>query len=206
MEQAKQGSPSAFEFLYDQHKQEKGKFDPEQLEEKLGWVTRFDQQLKEWEELLQIITTTESFVRKQGLHHDSYLELNDLLAPMDHRQRTKRVRAQLLAFVAQESLKAKPNERLLGSSEVIESVLGKFKRLEQDQVKSGFTGLLLSVAAMVSTTTNQVVRKALESVPTKHVLAWCKKTLGQSAQAKRQEAFASHDKTEQKPDQLKDVA
>ena len=193
-------------FLYDRHKQEKGKFDPEQLEEKLGWVTGFDQQLKEWEELLRIIATTESFVRKQGLHHDSYLELNDLLAPMAHRQRTKRVRAQLLTFVAQESFKAKPNERLPGSSEVIESVLGKFKQMEQDQVKSGFTGLLLSVAAMVSTTTNQVVLKALETVPTKHVLAWCKKTLGQSVQAKRKEAFVPHDKTEQKPDQLKDVA
>jgi len=138
-------------------------------------------------------------VRKQGLYHDSYHELRELLT-FARTERTKKVRAQLLAFVAAESLKAKPNERLLGSSEVIESVFGKLKRLEHDQAKSGFTGLLLSVSAMVSTTTEEVVQKSLENVPTKTVLAWCEENIGQSVQAKRKEAFVSHDRTEQKRD------
>jgi hypothetical protein len=55
-------------------------------------------------------------------------------------------RHQLLDFVKNESLKGRPNERLLRSSEIIESVLGKTKRLKQDQSKSGFTGLVLGVA------------------------------------------------------------
>src|SRR5712691_6361376 len=90
----------------------------------------------------------------------------------------KKVGAHLVAFVAGECLKVKPSERLLGSSEVMESVFGKVKRLEQDQAKSGLTGLILSVAAMVSTTTTEVIQKALATVSTKQVLAWCKKTLG----------------------------
>jgi hypothetical protein len=81
---------------------------------------------------------------------------------------------------------------------MIESVFGKLKRLEQDQAKSGFTRLLQSVSAMVSTTTEDVVQKAIETVPTKRVLVWCKENIGQSAQAKRKEAVISHDKTEQK--------
>jgi hypothetical protein len=68
-----------------------------------------------------------------------------------------------------ESLKAKPGEHVLGSSEVIESVLGRLKRLEQNQAKSGFTGLVLSVAAVVSKTTLDVVQQAMETVPTKTV-------------------------------------
>jgi len=36
-----------------------------------------------------------------------------------------------------------PDELLLGSSEVIESAIGKFKTLERDQVKSGFRSMLL---------------------------------------------------------------
>ena len=144
-------------------------------------------------------------MRKQGLYRDSSLELRELLTILPHRERTKKVRAQLLAFVAEESLKAKPNERLLGSSEVIESVFGKLKRLEQDQAKSGFTGLLLGVSATVSTTTGDVVQKALKTVPTKAVLAWCTGNIGQSVQSKRKEAFVSHDKTEQKRDQFSAV-
>jgi hypothetical protein len=191
-------------FFERQQKESSSEFDSEQLEKKLGWITRFSEQLEEWGELIQIITVTESFVRKQGLYLDSYHELKELLS-LAHRERTKKVRAQLLAFVADESLKAKPNERLLGSSEVIESVFGKLKRLEQDQAKSGFTGLLLCVSAMVSTTTEDVVQRALKTVQTKTVLAWCTENIGQSVQAKRKEAFVSHDKTEQKRDQFSAV-
>ena len=192
-------------FFERQQKEASSEFDPEQLEKKLGWIARFRELLEEWEELIQLITVTESFVRKQGLYRDSSLELGELLTILSRRERTKKVRAQLLAFVAEESLKAKPNERFLGSSEVIESVFGKLKRLEQDQAKSGFTGLLLGVSAMVSTTTGDVVQKALETVPTKAVLAWCTENIGQSVQAKRKEAFVSHEKTEQKRDQFSAV-
>ena len=111
-----------------------------------------------------------------------------------------------LACVAEEAQKAHPKERLLGSSEVIESVFGKCKRLEQTQAKSGFTGLILTMGAMVATTTREVIHKALETVPTKCVLEWCKKTLGDSLQAQRKKAFGLHAKTEHKRAQEREAA
>jgi len=164
--------------------------DPEQVQEKLGGITSFRSQLEEWGELLEIITTAESFVRHHGLYADAHRELKTQLRGRAHTQRTRRVRDELVAFVAVEETKARPGERLLGSSEIIESVLGKMKRLEQDQAKSGFTGLILGLSAMVSTTTREVIQKALETVPTKQVLAWCRETLGRSVQAKRREVLA----------------
>jgi hypothetical protein len=104
--------------------------------------------------------------------------------------------------VKNESLKAQPNERLLESSEIIESVLGKTKRLEQDQSKSGFTGLVLGAAAMVSHTTQEVVAKAMETVPTRKVIEWIKGNLGQSVQSKRNIIFSTAQNAEQKRDQL----
>ena len=172
------------------------------LEAQLGWLRGFREQLQEWGELLAVIAVTESFVRTQGLYRGAQRELKALLAPLARLQRTKKVGAHLVAFVAGECLKVKPSERLLGSSEVIESVFGKVKRLEQDQAKSGLTGLILSVAAMVSTTTTEVIQKALATVSTKQVLAWCKKTLGPSVQAKRKKALAPRRPTEQKRDQF----
>lgn len=175
-------------------------YDQQYVDEKLGWITQFSEHIVQWEEIMQVIITTEKFVREQGLSRGCHLKLKERLFHVVHTERAKKVCACLLSFVAEESFKAKPNERLLGSSEVIESVFGKFKKLEQDQAKSGFTGLLLSVAAMVSTTTVEVVRKALETVRTKEVLDWFKKTLGKSVQARRREAFKSHEETEQKQD------
>jgi hypothetical protein len=104
--------------------------------------------------------------------------------------------------VKNESLKAQPNERLLGSSEIIESVLGKTKRLEQDQSKSGFTGLALGAAAMLSHTTQEVVTKAMETVSTKQVIEWIKEELGQSVQSKRKIVFSTAHDAKQKRIQL----
>jgi len=107
----------------------------------------------------------------------------------------------LLDFIAQEAKKAKGNERLLGSSEVIESVFGKYKQLEHDQSKSGFTGYLLSIAASVSTTTEDVIRKALETVRTKKVHEWFEKNMGRSVQSIKAELNSIVKKTKQKRDQ-----
>ena len=189
-------------FLDRQQAQPSPLFDPEQVQTKLGWLPNFRQSLEEWGEFLQLTASAESFVRQQGLYPGAHLDLEERLQSRAHTDRTKLVRQELVAFVAQEATKARPTERLLGSSEVIESVLGKLKRLEQDQAKSGFTGLLLCLGAMVSTTTAEVIQKALETVPTKQVLAWCKEILGRSVQAKRRDVFASRRKTEQKRDQL----
>jgi hypothetical protein len=164
--------------------------DPGQVEGKIGWIRGFREQLKEWEDLMEIVSLVEHFVTTQGLYARCHRKLRRQLVGMAPTKRTRRVRAQLVAFVEQESQKAKSDERVVGSSEVIESVLGKLKRLEQDQSRSGFTGLLLGIAAFVSTTTAEVVQEALETVPTKKVLDWRKETLGKSVQAKRKEAFA----------------
>lgn len=172
-------------------------FEVEQVKEKLGWITRFRQPLEEWEILLQVVVTTESYIRQRGLYQDIHLELGQRLQPLARTEQARRVCTELTAFVAQEAAKARPDERLLGSSEIIESVLGKLKRLEQDQSKSGFTGLLLALCATVASTTTDVIHQALETVPTNAITAWCRNNLGLSVQAKRRRVFASQE-TEQK--------
>lgn len=177
-----------------------GMFDPGQVQQKLGWVAAFRHPLAEWHALLQVVTTTESYIRQRGLYQGVHLELEAQLKPLADTEQAQKVSAELVAFVAQEAAKAQHGERLLGSSEIIESVLGKQKRLEQDQAKNGFTGFLLALCASVADTTTDVVRQALETVPTKKVLAWCQENLGQSVQAQRRIAFPSLGK-EQKWDQ-----
>ena len=181
-------------------------FDPAQVEAKYGWLRAFRQPLHQWGELLAIVTTTEEFVRKHGFYRRCHVELEPQLAGLAQTARGRRMRQDLLGFVRQESFKAKAHERLVGSSEVLESVLGRFKQLEHEQVKSGFTGLLLSLAALVSATTPEVIQTALERVRTKQVVAWCKNTLGKSVQAQRWEALIAPQKWEQKQNQMGKVA
>lgn len=176
-------------------------FDPVLVQEKLGWVMDFRTPLAEWGELFELMTVTENFVRHQGLSVTAPVELEKQLPSLGRTERTRRVRGELITFVTEQAVQARPNERLLGSSEVIESVLGKMKRLERDQAKNGFTGLILSLGAIVATNTTAVIQKAMETVSTQQVREWCQKTLGESVQSKRHKVHAFLGQLEQKLDQ-----
>lgn len=187
----------ALAFL-DQGENQAQRFDPGQVQQKIGWIREFRQPLAKWTSLLRVVLTTESYIRQRGLYQGVQLELEAQLKPLAETEQAQQVAAELVAFVAQQATKTRRGERLLGSSEIIESVLGQQKRLEQDQAKNGFTGLLLALGASVAETTTEVVRQALETVPTQKVLAWCQENLGPSVQAQRRIAFASPGRTEQK--------
>lgn len=161
----------------------------EQLVTAYGWLQDFRAPLQDWHELLQIVETTEQWVSSQGLSLGSAHALASQVTPLVHTARGQRVAQHLLTCVETEAAQAAPHERLLGSSEVIASVFGKLKRLEQQQARSGFTGLVLAVGALVSTTTPAVIQQALETVPTSQVRQWGQQHLGPSVQAQRQHAF-----------------
>ncbi len=180
--------------------------DGQKLLEKVGWLGEYRKELGEWGQIMELVTTTEKFVREKGLYRGSHQWLEKELQVEVATETTARVKEELVRFVKEESEKAKEGERLLGSSEVIESVFGKFKRLEGNHAKSGITGLLLAVGAMVSETSLKIVKQALESTKTKQVLEWCREKLGKTVQAKKREVFRNHDKAEQKLDQLKKPA
>jgi hypothetical protein len=174
--------------------------------EKVGWLGEYRKELGEWGQIMELVTTTEKFVREKGLYRGSHEWLEQALQIEVATETTVRVKEELVRFVKEESEKAKEGERLLGSSEVIESVFGKFKRLEGNHAKSGITGLLLAIGAMVSETSLKIVKQALESTKTKHVLEWCREKLGKTVQAKKREVFRNPAKAEQKLDQLKKLA
>jgi len=83
-----------------------------------------------------------------------------------------------ILFVANESKKVSGNEILLGSREIIESVIGKFKNMEHDQAKSDFTSTLLNFASIVGKTTKETIFNAMESIPTNIISEWATDNLG----------------------------
>jgi hypothetical protein len=162
----------------------------ERLESKLGWLRDYRAALAEWSEVMTVATTAEDFVRRQGL----YAGVAAALA----RQRSRPCAASarqlwkaLLVHVASQAAQARAGERLPGSTEALESCFGRLKQLEKEQSRSGFTGLLLGVGALVAETTSAVVEAALEQCPVKKVWRWCKEKLGATVQSQRRTAYAA---------------
>jgi len=168
-----------------------------EVEEKFDWLASYRNDISRWKSLLDVVITTESFVRETGHYTDSYIELESTLGDLKNKTpQSEKVATELITFTKEQSSQARPNERLLGSSEELESLLGGLKRLERDQSKSGITGLVLAAPAMVSKTTPEVVHEAMKTVPVKKVLEWCKNELGDTVQAIRRAVFVPV-KTEQ---------
>ncbi len=159
----------------------------ERLDEKLGWLKEYREDLEEWSSWHDLIERTLDFVRHQGYFVGAGLKLGAALPEASGT--TAELREQLISFVRGESAKAEVGERLPGSTEVLESCFGKLKALEQDQSKSGFTGLVLSLGAMVSKPSLETIRAGLEMCRVRDVWAWCKEKLGQSVQSKRRQAY-----------------
>jgi hypothetical protein len=161
----------------------------DQVREKLGWLMEYREALKVWSAWHDLIKQTLEFVRNHGYYVGAGLKLASSLPEASGS--VGELREQLIAFVRAESAKAKLGERLPGSTEVLESCFGKLKALEHDQCKSGFTGLVLSLGAMVSQRSAEWIREALEMCRARDVWGWCKEKLGQSVQSKRKQAYGN---------------
>lgn len=161
------------------------------IREKLGWLATYREALPEWQEVMTVVSTTLTYVRTEGYHRRASRELAAQLQGAVKSQLGQRVRAGLVQVVAREGKKAKRGERLLGSSECLESLIGKGKRLEGQQSKSGFTKMVLGMAAAVVKPTQDFLAQAFATVKVAHVWAWCEAKLGRSVQAQRIQAFES---------------
>ena len=164
--------------------------DWEKLDEKFQELGRYRGRLTEWQEMMEVTEQVESFVRTHGLYPGCAQELaqqiREQLCP-----RAQRIRAELLAHLAEQSARLRGDERVWGSTEILESAFGKLKCMEQNEGRDGFTSMLLALPALLSETAKDVVAKALETVRTLDVTQWVQAQFGCSIAAVRQRAYAA---------------
>jgi len=111
---------------------------PADLQEKLGWVRSFAEPLGSWSKLMDIAAGSRHYVRHQGYHADAAEQLQGELSQHRGDELGNNLIDQVCTFV---------RERLLGSTEILESLIGTGKKLEGQQSKGGFTKMVLSMAA-----------------------------------------------------------
>jgi hypothetical protein len=169
------------------------------VEQKLGWLRKFAPQVRRWREMLSVIGAAEHYVRHEGIHAKAAEELAAVL-PKSTIPAVGRLRKQLLEFVTLQGQQARQDERLLGSSEVLESIIGKFKHLAGERGQHGLTGMVLSIGALVGHLSVATVEAAMTETTTIEVWNWCRSHLGATVQSVRQRIKqALHPEQKQKP-------
>jgi hypothetical protein len=163
----------------------KAGLDARQLVDKLGWLRNFAVPVRRWGEMLSVIGAAEHYVRHEGIHAKAGEEMAAVL-PKSAIPAVKRLRKQLLDFLALEGQQAREGERLLGSSEVLESIIGKFKHLAGERGQHGLTGMVLGIGALVGNPAVATVQAAMTETTTHEVWNWCRLHLGATVQSVRQ--------------------
>ncbi len=166
--------------------------------EKFGWICEYRNKLHSWKSLVDIVKTATSHVNVAGIYEGLDADLREQFNELHKDAEFYHIEDELIEFCRQQQKKLKCDNRLLGSSEIIESVIGKYKGLQDDQVKGGFTGMILGLAASVSDLSMDTVKKAINSTSTKKVWSWIKENVGKSVHARRKEFHKIVKQEEQK--------
>jgi hypothetical protein len=178
---------------YENLKQQKEKTPEEiKLETILADIIKFEEDIKAWSEMVNIISTIERFMNIHNLQSDSYKKFHELHRNKLEQLQTptaKNLASQILDFIKEQQKVCKKDERLLHSSEILESLFGKFKWLEKEQSNASFTNLLLAIPAMTSEITKSVVKIAMEKVDELLIKEWTKEKIGITIQAQRRELY-----------------
>jgi hypothetical protein len=152
------------------------------VEQEYSWLREFAAELPHWREQLRLSQLLMRRVRVDGLHCWSVEAVaQDWGAVLPH-PTTHLLVGRLKGYLQGCARRVRGSETLVGSTEILESALGKQKRLVGAQAESGLTGLSLALGAMLGSRGESVVRAALAAVPEKESSGWIQRAFGHTVQ------------------------
>lgn len=162
--------------------------------EKLGWLFNHRRDIQTYSEMLALIGSAETQIKTQGLHARS---LSEWLASLVHsgssssitthavNPRVQKIQARIEAYLVDEVKKVPAKLILLGTSDVIESLFGKYKIFAQRRPIKEIGASILLIPLSTIEITFDLVKEAMESIHFTDVVAWTKSIFGSSMLSRR---------------------
>ena len=162
------------------------------LDEKLGWLHGYTAEVKVWSYFQRVVKQAEEEIKHGGLSRTSWQRINRRLREEVKPTGQERLfQRQVLSFVRKEGEKIPARERYLGSTDVLESLFGKYKALAEHSPTREITANALMIPLLVTPLTPELLRQALETVHQQDVDEWLKENLGPSPQKKKRIVLAA---------------
>ena len=154
--------------------------------EGFGWVLDYGHDLADYAQLMEQAKKIQSHLKSEGLRKGVREQLQARLDPLPTSgSRVAKVTERILEHVEMESAKIPDNMAWLASSDIIESVFGKYKSVTAKGPHKEIGKLVLAIPAFVSDLSVHLIREAMESIRTIDVDNWVDTHLGKSMLARR---------------------
>jgi len=158
---------------------------PEEIHEKLHWIKSYRVAITEYRQISIICQFAINKVRLHGYCQGISKMCEQKYGNMLLTDRSKQFAEKIISAVREEEDKVPPEMCFPGSSEIIESVFGKFKQLEKNHSSGGLTSLVLSVPALLGKPSIDLIPVAFEQTPVRRRRDWIKHNLGITFWSKR---------------------
>jgi hypothetical protein len=171
----------------------------ERMEEKFGWLREYAQEISSWGECQEVIDVALFVINTEGLSKDSLGKLEQSLGQWlehaessgDQSARPADSLAQGLHRFVSESVDRLRSDwpRAWLSTEILESLFGRFKQVERQHSRGGFTRLIAAIPVLCRRVDASLIRIRFETTKANDVKTWLKATLGTSLTSRRNAAY-----------------
>lgn len=166
--------------------------DCEKFVEYFGWLNDFQKELKEWRKFLEIIRIGKHEVKKYGLNRENANHFRKEVIKLNGRsKRAKQLIGDIFDFLHEQSKSISKGESLLGTSDIIESIFGKYKNFSARTAMKGVGKLLLTIPTFTSHLSLELIKKATESTSIQDLTNWINEIIGKSFFSKRKNALVT---------------
>lgn len=155
------------------------KLSPE-MKAKLKWLKAHEAELEYWRQLVEIGRIGRDFVRTEGLWLDCYESLEGRLLTVTMNKRAKEFACDLIDVFKELGNKVPSGSKIIGSTESIESLFGKYKGVVA-QGPQPMGRLILAMASRVGESpTELLVQCAFERIKERDVFEWLQQAFNPS--------------------------
>lgn len=159
------------------------------LKEKFAWLAAYQSSLKNWSQMVQITRFVETQIKLCGLNQEIFSIIQQHLAiEVNYLERFAQ---KIIDYLTMELSPIQPGQTLLATTDILESLFGKYKQFSSRSPLKQIGQIFLSICLSTMNLTTTVVKEALETVRFLDVEDWAAQVFGQSMLSKRRILFSA---------------
>jgi len=172
-----------------EEKVEKKEENDKKLLSKLEWVKKYRESLRIWKEMIFLTRNIEAKIKKEGLSKELVKEFEENHKIKLETEKAQRFREKLQQVLTQEISMIEEDEIIIFSSDIIESLFGKYKVFSQKSPLKEIRRMILIIPLATLEITKDLIKQALSNIKNSDITDWERENFGQSQLSKRKIAF-----------------
>lgn len=162
----------------------------DRIKAELSWISDYSELIKELSEINLSIKEVKKELKHNGLSKKSFGKCTKILKKLKS-DNGKKIKDELIYKINQQ-IKLVPNiDTILFSSDILESIFGKYKNRASENPMASITCLMLIIAAFTANLTEESVKHSIENVKIADIKKWSQENVGVSLFEKRKVLLAA---------------